>query len=258
MKHRQKKKDLFTVDTVGAQNDSDNEFEDTEILYPVDGTENTGDSENSDDEVEEEEEEEEGTEEKETENDEPMDDDAEEDEIDYGGKKETIKFPNNKQLDTLHFLIFNLNAGLPPPSVDIISILKNPVLARRPLYGNDEEPPKPAVESDLDAFCKAMGYTEENGYLPRKPADKLEKKRWKNREIDLTDVHKDFTKTNVEKEMKKCILNGIETKKDVKIPSEREAHRQRKVKFQSKALVYTVLSQTSFSMINRKERKTMM
>lgn len=105
------------------------------------------------------------------------------------------------------------------------------MLARRPLYGNDEDTAKPKQDSDLDVFCKAMGWTEENGYLPRKPADKETKKRWKYREIDLTDVHKDFTKTNVEKEMKKSILNGIETKKDVKILSEREAHRQRKVSF---------------------------
>lgn len=124
-----------------------------------------------------------------------------------------------------------MNVGLPPPSVDIISILKNPVLARRPLYGDDNETTKPTQESDLEAFCKAMGWTEENGYLPRKPADKQKKRRSKYQEVDLTDVHKDFTKTNVEKEMKKCILNGIEKKKDVKIPSEREAHRQRKVNF---------------------------
>lgn len=107
MKHRQKKKDLFTVDTVGAQNDSDNEFEDSEILYPDDGTENTGDSENSDDE----EEEEEGTEEKETETDnEPMEDDEdkdnEEEEIDYGGKKNTYEFPNISQITRIPYSKF--------------------------------------------------------------------------------------------------------------------------------------------------------
>lgn len=129
---------------------------------------------------------------------------------------------------------FYSNVGLPPPSVDIISILKNPVLARRPLYDDVKETTKPtSSELDLDAFCKAMGWTEENDYLPRKPAHKQTKRRAKYEEIDLTDVHKDFTKTNVEKEMSKCILNGIETKKDVKIPSEREAHRQRKVNFQT-------------------------
>lgn len=58
MKSRQKKKDLFTVDTVGEQNVGDKEYEDSEILYPIDGTENTEDSENSDNEEEEEAEEE--------------------------------------------------------------------------------------------------------------------------------------------------------------------------------------------------------
>lgn len=120
---------------------------------------------------------------------------------------------------------------MPPPSVDIIHILKNPVLARRPLFGNEEKTKKPAEESDLDAFCRAMGWTEKNDYLPRKPADKISKRRSKYEEIDLTDVHKDLAKINVEKEMSKSILKGIETKKDVKIPSEREAHRQRKVNF---------------------------
>lgn len=130
------------------------------------------------------------------------------------------------------------------------------MLARRPLYGNDEEETKkPAVESDLDAFCKAMGWTEENGYLPRKPADKQVKKRWKNREIDLTDVHKDFTKTNVEKEMSKSILNGIETKKDVKIPSERAAHRQRKVNIQIKTGVHCTVPIIIIFNDNRKEIK---
>lgn len=131
---------------------------------------------------------------------------------------------------------------MPPPSVDIIDILKNPVLARRPLFGKDEETAKPVEESDLEIFCKAMGWTEENGCLPRKPANKITKKRSKYEEIDLTDVHKDLTKTNVEKEMSKSILKGIETKKDVKIPSEREAHRQRKVRFQLKSLVFILKS----------------
>lgn len=124
---------------------------------------------------------------------------------------------------------------MPPPSVDIISILKNPVLARRPLIDDVKEIKKPTQdEIDLEAFCKAMGWTEQNGYLPRRPASnkKSSKRRSKYDDIDLTDVHKDLTATNVEKEMRTSILKGIETKKDVKIPSEREARRERKVNFQ--------------------------
>lgn len=224
MKIRQKKKDLFTVDTIGEHNEFDGDKE-YEILYPNDETENTEDSENSDAE------EEEIEEENETETDiEPIEEDEEQ--YDYGGKKKTTLFIKLQMNNSNCNLPFNLNVGLPPPSVDIISILKNPVLARRPLYGDVEEITKPtSSEIDLDAFCKAMGWTEENGYLPRKPADEQVKRRSKYKEIDLTDVHKDLTKTNVEKEMSTCILKGIETKKEVKIPSEREAHRQRKVNF---------------------------
>lgn len=105
------------------------------------------------------------------------------------------------------------------------------MLARKPLYAEKVSLKKPTQsEIDLDEFCNAMGWTQQNGNLPRKPADKQPKRRWKYEDIDLTDVHKDLAKTNVEKEMRACILNGIETKKEVKIPSEREAHRQRKVK----------------------------
>lgn len=91
MKNRQKKKDLFTVDTVGEQNDSENEFGDSEILYPVEGAENTGDSENSDAEDEEvgdgTEEKENASESMELDEDNRKSDEEEEDEYDYGGKK---------------------------------------------------------------------------------------------------------------------------------------------------------------------------
>lgn len=106
MKSRQKKRDLFTVDTVGDQNDSDNEKGDSEILYSVDGTVNTGDSEDSDEDVAEEEEEE--TEEKGTENDDNDEDDDddndEEDKIDYGGKKSRCNSLNHKKYFQFIFL----------------------------------------------------------------------------------------------------------------------------------------------------------
>lgn len=120
--------------------------------------------------------------------------------------------------------------GIPPPPIDIISILKNPTLFNKPLYSNDEYDVKEHAESDLDAFCKAMGWTNINGVLPKKP-EKKHKRHWGADEFDLTDVHKDLTKTDVNKEMRSCILNGIQTKRDVKVLSEREAQRQRKVIF---------------------------
>lgn len=117
---------------------------------------------------------------------------------------------------------------MPPPHVDVIHILKHPTLFNKPLYGDDESNTKAKEDDDFDEFCKAMGWTQINGVLPVKPANK-EKKRWEQENFDLTDVHKDFTKTNVEKEMKTNVLTGIQKKREVKELSEREAHRQRKV-----------------------------
>lgn len=126
------------------------------------------------------------------------------------------------------FRIFDFHAGIPPPPVDIISILKNPKLYTKPLYGNEEKGLKENAESDLDIFCKSMGWINIDGVLPKKP-EKKPKRQWEVEEIDVTDVHKNFTKTNVAKEMVGSILNGIQSKLEVKLPSEREAHRLRKV-----------------------------
>lgn len=96
----------------------------------------------------------------------------------------------------------------------------------RPLY--KEKTNTKEIDVDLDDFCKAMGWTCIDGMLPKKPLQKPRRK-WEQDDIDLTDVHKDFTKTNVAKEMSKSVLKGIQTKREVKELSEREAHRQRKV-----------------------------
>lgn len=106
--------------------------------------------------------------------------------------------------------------------------MKKPTLYDKPLYGNDEEKSKEKDETDLDAFCKAMGWTNLDGVLPKKP-EKKSKRNWQINEFDLTDVHKDLVKTNVEKEMRSSILHGIQAKREVKVLTEREAHRQRKV-----------------------------
>lgn len=70
-----------------------------------------------------------------------------------------------------------------------------------------------------------MGWTNINGVLPQKS----EKRHSRQENTDYVDVHKDFTKTDVAKEMSTNVLKGIQTKRDVKVLSEREAHRQRKV-----------------------------
>lgn len=124
--------------------------------------------------------------------------------------------------------------GIPPPPIDIINILKKPTLFNKPLYGNDENESKGKGEDDLDAFCKAMGWTNLNGVLPKKP-EKKTKRNCLIDEIDLTDVHKDLTKTDVAKEMLGNELQGIQTKREVKVLSEREAHRQRKVHTKQKS-----------------------
>lgn len=132
--------------------------------------------------------------------------------------------PSSFKIFTFRWLIL----GIPPPPVDIISILKKPTLFNKPLYGNDENESKGKGDDDLNAFFKAMGWTDLNGVLPKKP-EKKTKKGWQIEDIDLNDVHKDLTKTDVEKEMRSSVLKGIEIKKDLKVLSEREAHRQRKV-----------------------------
>lgn len=88
--------------------------------------------------------------------------------------------------------------------------------------------PKQTEETDLDEFCKAMGWTNTDGIIPKKDYTKS-KRHWEQRDIDLTDVHKDLIKTDVTKELKNNALTGIQAKKEVKLLSEREAHRQRKV-----------------------------
>lgn len=75
-----------------------------------------------------------------------------------------------------------------------------------------------------------MGWTCKDGILPKKPAKKHEH-HWQQADIDLSDVHKDLTKTNIAKEMSTCVLKGIQNKREVKVLSEREAHRQRKVRY---------------------------
>lgn len=73
-----------------------------------------------------------------------------------------------------------------------------------------------------------MGWINLDGILPKKPKAKP-KHRWEIEEFDLNDVHKELTKTDVNKEMKSSTLKGIEKKHEIKILREREALRERKV-----------------------------
>lgn len=71
-----------------------------------------------------------------------------------------------------------------------------------------------------------MGWTRINGVLPLKVLKTLKQN---DDDIDYSDVHKDFAKTDVSKEMSQCKLHGIEKKRSIKVLSEREAARERKV-----------------------------
>lgn len=208
--------DLFTVDTVGEQNLLDREeFDNLEILYKnhsfVESNQDqheTGDDQRSAD----------------TEIGGDDDDDTVID-YDYGGKHIKKIYKKNIFVSLLNFFV-HFKQGLPSPSEDIHTILQNPALFNKSLYSKEETDSKEA-DNDLDAFCKAMGWTKIDGVLPKRLTKKP--KHWEQDDIDLTDVHKDFTKTNVAKEMSGSVLKGIQNKRDVKVLSEREAHRQRKV-----------------------------
>lgn len=120
--------------------------------------------------------------------------------------------------------------GLPPPSVDVIAILKKPTLYHKPLYGQVATKAKPYNE--LEAFCKAMGWTNNDRVVPAKPIEEKKKKhnKWKEEDIiDMTDVHEDLTKTDVKKELVNCCTKGIENKRAVEMLSDRKAAKLRKV-----------------------------
>lgn len=200
--------DLFTVDTVGEQTlVNQDKIQSSDILYSYSKdseiTQNESQDEDSNSDIENEED--------------------TEDKYDYGGKNIKTFF------GYMTFNIFKLfAAGIPPPSIDIISILKNPTLFNKPLYGNDESTSKKnEVENDLNAFFKALGWTSVCGVLPKKSNNKSRPNRL--HEDYLSGVHEHLTKTDISKEMSSCVLKGIQTKRELKIPSEREAHRQRKV-----------------------------
>lgn len=119
---------------------------------------------------------------------------------------------------------------MPPPSVDVIEILKKPSLYHKPLYGQVAK--KSKVYNELEAFCKAMGWTNIDGVLPKKPVKEKREKhlQWEEEDIiDTTDVHEHLTKTNVKKELANCCTKGIEKKRAIEVPSDRKAAKLRKV-----------------------------
>lgn len=116
-------------------------------------------------------------------------------------------------------------AGLPPPSIDIIEILKNPVLYPTPLWIDPKDLRKETKPSGLENFCKAMGWTWKEGELPTK----ILKSRSKKQVIDNEPIHAGHGKTDIAKEMKSCVLKGIEKKESVEKLTDKKAAKLRKV-----------------------------
>lgn len=119
---------------------------------------------------------------------------------------------------------------MPPPSVDVIDILKNPTLYNKPLYGT-KVAAKSKQNNDLETFCKAMGWTWKDGELPTKPETEIKKRWWERRDepIDIENVHKDYAKTNVAKEMAGGVTNGMEKKRSIELITDKKAAKLRKV-----------------------------
>lgn len=127
-------------------------------------------------------------------------------------------------MDALNLLIIAI-AGLPPPSVDIISILKKPMLYNKPLYCEDNEGKKER-NSDFDAFCRAMGWKWNDDVIPSK-SDQNKHRVFES--LSIENVHKTFGKTNVQKEMAESVLKGVERKEAVEKVSDKKAAKLRKV-----------------------------
>lgn len=157
-------------------------------------------------------------------------DDEDEKEYDYGGELHDslflfvlIEFANEP---------VSLYIGLPPPSVDVIEILRKPSLYHKSLYGG-KATKKSTKYNELEAFCKAMGWTNTDSVVPSKPAEGKGKKssEWIEEDvIDLADVHENLTKTDVRKELANSCTKGIEKQRALEILSDRKAAKLRKVR----------------------------
>lgn len=115
----------------------------------------------------------------------------------------------------------------------MIEILKKPSLYHKPLYGTNVTTKKKPY-NELEAFCKAMGWTNVDGVVPSKPVEEKKNKKkitdWMEEDIiDLADVHEHLTKTDVKKELASCCTKGIEKKRAIEVMSDRKAAKLRKV-----------------------------
>lgn len=94
-----------------------------------------------------------------------------------------------------------------------------------PLWTDPKDTRKETKPSGLENFCKAMGWTWKEGELPTK----IHKNRSKKQAIDNEPIHAGHGKTDIAKEMKSCVLKGIEKKESVEKLTDKKAAKLRKV-----------------------------
>lgn len=121
--------------------------------------------------------------------------------------------------------------GLPPPSIDVLAILRNPLLYNEPLYQSTEDRKKSESKSEFETFCDAMGWTDVDGVLRKKPIKKeTRNSRWLEEDvIEIEHVHGDWGKPNLKKEMAKSQTIAIEKEKAIEKISDKKAAERRRV-----------------------------
>lgn len=113
----------------------------------------------------------------------------------------------------------------------MLAILRNPLLYTEPLYGGKCGESKET--SELETFCKAMGWTEVDGMLRKRP-EVENKNGWRVEDlIDIENVHGDWAKANVKHEMKTSQTKGIEKLRSIEKLTDRKAAELRRVIFVS-------------------------
>lgn len=109
----------------------------------------------------------------------------------------------------------------------MLAILRNPLLYTEPLYGSKCGESKES--SELETFCKAMGWTEVDGVLRKKP-EVENHNGWKVENlIDVENVHGDWAKANVKHEMRTSQTKGIEKLRSIEKLTDRKAAELRRV-----------------------------
>lgn len=113
----------------------------------------------------------------------------------------------------------------------MLAILRNPLLYNEPLYQSTEDRKKSESKSEFETFCDAMGWTDVDGVLRKKPIKKeTRNSRWLEEDvIEIEHVHGDWGKPNLKKEMAKSQTIAIEKEKAIEKISDKKAAERRRV-----------------------------